>query len=127
MRIAVLATLGVALLATFIALGVWAATDRHSYTKFEVVEQVEAQASEDDPFAGTGFYEEEDGSTARETVKRDEFHLGLVPTPQGLFDKHMISVATIAAPFWALFVVALVAMWWMNRRGRAPVGKTSNA
>jgi len=83
---------------TIASLAVWAATDRHYYTKFRVVEEVERQVDTDDPFANTGLYEE--GQT--ETVARDEFHLGLLPTPQGIFDKHAMSVLTFAAPPWVV-------------------------
>lgn len=106
------ALLLLAILATLSALGVWWGTDRHAYTKFEVVERVPVEADPDDPFAGTGLYDGD--GPALKTERRDEFHLGLVPTPQGLFDKHAVSVATVAVPFWLAYAVAVL----LSRRKR---------
>jgi len=105
----------VALTAT--ALGAWWITDRHYYTKYEVVEQVEVALDADDPLVLAGFYDER----ARvETVRRREFHLGLLPVPQGVFDKHALSVLTLVAPAWLL---CLPLAWWLrhrrDRRGNA--------
>lgn len=96
-----LAALVIPLVGTLAALGLWAATGRDAYTKFTVVERVEVKAEEqtDDLFAAAGLVEE--GETTYETRKRDEFRFGLLPTPQGLFDKHMVSVATTVIPLWA--------------------------
>jgi len=105
-----------ALLVTLASLGVWAATERHYYTKYEVVERVEVDPDEDDLFAGTGLQEE--GEPEYETRKRESFHLGLLPTPEGLFDKHIVSVLSISAPFWALAVLWGLLVWW--RGGEAP-------
>ena len=100
------------LLISVITVGVWIATDRHSYTKFEVVETVEAPVESDDPLAGTGFYDE---GTLKKTVRRAEFHLGLFPTPRGLFDKHALSVMTILTATWGFYLGLLL----LNRR-RSP-------
>jgi len=89
----------------------WLATDRHHFTKFAVVEEVELAVPEDDPLAETGFYDE---GTKTEPVRRKEFHLGLLPTPQGIFDRHAISVLSICGPLWAL---AAAAFLWRRRRG----------
>ncbi len=100
-------------LAAVITIGtlvIWLATDRHYYTKFEVVEKVAVPVAEDDPLAGTGFYEDD---SVEKTVRRDEFHLGLLPTPQGLLDKHVLSVVSILAPTWSL---CLALLWWLRRR-----------
>jgi len=87
----------------------WQATGGDAYTKFAVVERVPVQSDADDPLAGTGMFDE---SEARfETVRRDEFRLGLLPTPQGLFDKHAISVASVVGPVWVVFVG-----WWLLKR-----------
>ena len=118
MRKAAPAILILAVLLTAGALAIWGSTGRHAYTKYEVIEQVPAQADPDDPFADTGFFDE--GAPALETVRRDEFHLGIFPTPQGVFDKHAVSVLTIAVPPWALFgVVAL-----LRRRSRRKSGES---
>ncbi len=99
----------IASIVTVAALITWQATGGDSYTKFQVVEQVERQLDADDPLAGTGFYPDD---KVVETVKRDEFRLGLIPTPVGLFDKNAVSVATIVAPLW----VFALAFWWFMRR-----------
>ena len=97
-------------LATLITVSVWIGTNRHFYTKFEVVDTVEQDIDPDDPLAGTGFYDDEMVET---TVTRAEFHLGLLPTPSGLLDKHAVSVVSILGPAWAL---ALGWWWWARRR-----------
>ena len=90
----------------------WQATGGDWYTKYEVVEQVDAVADPDDPLVAAGFY---DGGTTSTTVTRDEFRLGLLPTPSGLIDKHVISVATVTGPVWAF---GLVFLWYQRRRVR---------
>ena len=102
----------VALAVTIGSLAVWAATDRHYYTKFAVVEQVETAVDPDDPLAQTGFY---DDDVRVETVHRDEFHLGLFPTPQGPLDPHLLSVLSMSGPAWGL---TLALAWWLRRRAR---------
>ena len=89
----------------------WVATGRDAYTKFQVVERTTASVDADDPLAGTGFYEDEEAQ--EKIVVRDEFRLGLFPSPQGLFDKHMLSVATILGLTWGLWMAA-----WLARRMR---------
>jgi hypothetical protein len=113
---AVKVILVVTVLITVGALATWQVTGGDYYTKFEVVEEVEREIDPNDPLAGTGFY---DGESQTETVVRKEFRFGLLPTPSGLFDKHMISVATAVSPFWVLTIAGL---WWMRRRAR--VGNT---
>lgn len=94
-------------LITVAALGLWWGTDHHFYTKFEVVKQVEVEVDPEDPLAQAGFY---DGETVEKTVRRDEFHLGLLPTPRGLFDKHVISVVSIVFPAWLLGGATLICL-----------------
>jgi len=106
----------VAVLITLFCFGLWLFTDHHYYTKFQVVEQVEVTEDEDDIFANTGFYDDEE--TPTKTIIRDEFHFGLFPTPQGLFDKHILSVFTFAVPAWGLFA----ALWLLMRlRRKSPI------
>jgi len=93
---------------TLTTIGIWVGTDRHFYTKFEVVDTVEQQVDPNDPLAGTGFY---DDATIETTVTRQEFHLGMLPTPSGVLDKHALSVVSILGPIWTL-----VGVWWMVRR-----------
>lgn len=100
------ALLFLAIIVTLATLSVWAVTDFHAYTKYQVVEKVAQEADPDDPFAGTGLYDEDE--PAMQTVQRDEFHLGLLPTPQGIFDRHILSVPTMILPFWLLYGVAFV-------------------
>jgi hypothetical protein len=104
--------IALAVIVSSLTLVTWMATGRHSYTKFEVVERVEVPVDASDPLAGTGFY---DDASTQTTVKRDEFHLGLLPTPQGLLDKHALSVVSILAPTWG---VCLPLIWWLSRRRR---------
>ena len=104
-------SLAVAIVSTASVLATWAGTGMHPYTKYKVVETVKVEIPADDPLAQTGFY---DGSEREETVERDEFHLGIFPTPQGLFDKHTLSVVTMVIPFWGVF--GLLA--WRSRRRR---------
>ncbi len=97
---------------TLASLLVWLATERHFYTKFQVVEEVTVPVEADDPLAATGFYDDE---IRHETVRRDAFHFGLLPTPPGLFDKHALSVMSFSGPAWA-FALALI--WLRSRRSR---------
>ena len=101
-----------AAIVTIGAFATWLATGRHYFTKFEVVEKIEVPVAEDDPLAGTGFY---DNESVEKTVRRDEFHLGLLPTSQNPFDKHILSVASLVVPIWGLCVAFL---WWLRRRRR---------
>lgn len=89
-------------LITIAMLIAWQATGGDAYTKYTVVERVEVEPETNDPLAGTGMFDE--GKPRYETTRRDEFRLGLLPTPQGLFDKHVISVASVVGPVWALFL-----------------------
>ena len=79
--------------------------------KAKIVETIEVQVDPDDPLAGTGFFE---GTTEEKTVERDAFQLGIFPTPAGLIDKHLVSVATILAPVWSLIGIGV----WRQRRSR---------
>ena len=101
------------LLVTIGTFTTWAATGFHWYTKYQVVEIVEKEApAEDDIFADTGLYE---GETITETVQKDSFHLGLLPTPQGLFDKHALSVGSLVGPAWLLSGIVFFIRWRKNR------------
>ena len=102
--------LGLAAIVTIAALILWQVTGGDYYTKFEVVEQIEAPVDPDDPLAEAGFYDE---TSRTQTVTRSEFRFGLLPTPSGLFDKHAMSVVSIAFPTWAL---AIGFVWWWRRR-----------
>ena len=95
----------------------WQATGGDYYTKYQIVEQVEQRAAADDPLAATGFYDSEASQTT--TVTRDEFRLGLLPTPNGVFDKHAVSVSSLLGMTWA---IAGVAIWVVGRRRRNLTG-----
>ena len=96
-RIAVVA----AALLTVGVLIAWLATGRHAYTAYQAVEEREVAVAGDDPLAATGFYEDE---VRTERVMHDVFHFGLLPTPQGLLDKHGLSVLSVTLPAWAAAV-----------------------
>lgn len=105
---------GVSLIITIAALVTWQVTGGDYYTKFEVIEQIESQVNPDDPLAGTGFY---DGDSQKETVVKQGLRFGLLPTPKNLADKHLLSVASVTIPSWAI-VIALLLL--SRRRRRAP-------
>lgn len=107
-----------------LAIGLWVGTGRDYYTKFEVIEKVEKPIEANDPFAGTGFY---DSNAKTEVVRRPAFRLGLLPTPAGLFDKHMLSVATLAGPAFLLGAVVLFRSRRRQRRSAGAGGSTSGA
>lgn len=103
--------LALAALVTLATLITWQMTGGDYYTKFEVVEQVETPVEENDPLAAAGFYE---NAARTQTVTRPEFHLGLLPTPNGLFDKHMLSMVSIVLPAW----IVAVGLIWRRRSTR---------
>jgi hypothetical protein len=92
-------TLAAAVTLTVATAGVWLATGRHYYTKFSSIERIETQIDPDDPLAEAGFY---DGPSQIQTIRREGFHLGLLPVPQGLVDKHLLSVATLLIAVWGM-------------------------
>jgi hypothetical protein len=99
-----------AVLLTVGVLFVWQFTGGDYYTKFEVVEEVEEKLDPSDPLADAGFYE---NNTATKTISRKEFRLGLLPVPQGIFDKHAVSVLTILFLIWGL---AASSIWFIRRQ-----------
>jgi hypothetical protein len=103
-----------AVLMTLVILLVWQVTGGDYYTKYEVVEEVEKELDKSDPLVVAGFYE---SSTITETVKRNEFRLGLFPTPSGIFDKHSVAVVTLVGPIWLI----TIALLWYRRRKTATV------
>lgn len=102
----------IAILVTAGVLITWQATGGDYYTKFELIEQVETPIDQDDPLAQAGFY---DGDTRVETVRTSGFRMGLLPTPSGLIDKHLISVISIVLPIW---ILALIMIWKARRDNR---------
>ncbi len=111
--------LNIAGVLTLAALITWLATGAHPYTKYQEVTREQSSAGADDPFAETGFY---DADTVTRTVKKDVFYFGLLPTPQGLFDKHAVSVVSVVVPVW-LIVGGFALMRWRSaktRGGRIP-------
>ena len=104
--------LWIAVAITTVTLGAWLVTGRHYYTKFEVVERIEAEVDANDPLAATGFYEED---TQTETVTRSEFRFGLLPTPSGMFDKHLLSVVSVNAPVWLLAIIVMIRVYRRER------------
>ncbi len=104
----------IAVVLTVAAFGLWLATGAHPYTKYQDVTRQELPTDEDDPFAEAGFY---DGDTMTRTVKKNVFYFGLLPTPQGVFDKHALSVVSVVLPVW-LFVGVISLIRWRARRRR---------
>jgi hypothetical protein len=98
-----------ALVVSLASVGLWQATGGDYYTKYEVVEQIEVEADTNDPLTDAGFYE---GSPQTETVVRDDFRFGLLPTPQGIFDKHILSVVTVMGLTW----MPALGFTWRARR-----------
>lgn len=85
---------------TIVAGVLWLSTGAHPYTKFEDVVREDIPVDEDDPFADSGFYDDDEMVT--QVVTRDVFYFGLLPTPQGIFDKHAMSVASFVVPVWLI-------------------------
>ncbi len=104
----------IAVVLTVAAFGLWLATGAHPYTKYQDVTRQELPTDEDDPFAEAGFY---DGDTVTRTVKKNVFYFGLLPTPQGVFDKHVLSVMSVVLPVW-LIVGGISLIRWRARRRR---------
>ncbi len=104
----------IAVVLTVAAFGLWLATGAHPYTKYQDVTRQELPTDEDDPFAEAGFY---DGDTVTQTVKKNVFYFGLLPTPQGVFDKHALSVVSVVLPVW-LIVGGISLIRWRARRRR---------
>ena len=98
------------------ALITWLATGAHPYTKFEDITREQVPAEEDDPFAEAGFY---DGVTVTTTLTKDVFYFGLLPTPQRLFDKHLLSFVSVVLPAWLLVGGFALARWRIRRRAPA--------
>lgn len=107
----------IATVMTLAAVITWLATGRDFYTKYQVVEIVEVPIDENDPLAQSGFYDDDEPRT--ETVERDEFHLGLLPTTTNPFDKHIVSVVSIATPPWGLAALLFVLGWTRRRKSAA--------
>lgn len=98
--------LAIATIATIVTIVVWLATGRHYYTKFTTIERIPTRIDVDDPLLETGFY---DNTMPLTTVRHDDFHLGLLPVPQELFDKHIVSVVSILGAVWT------IAIWILRR------------
>ncbi len=91
----------------------WQVTGGDYYTKYEIVEEVEVKLDQSDPLVAAGFYDE---GPVTKTISREEFRLGLLPVPQGLADKHAISVVTLVFPAW---IIAAAYLWYRrNRKSR---------
>ena len=112
--------IGIAGLLTLSALGTWLATGAHPYTKYQDVTLEELAVDTDDPFAKTGFY---DGDRVTKTLTTEVFYFGLLPTPQGLFDKHAVSVTSVVLPVRAIVGGIAVVRW----RSTKVVGRNRRA
>jgi hypothetical protein len=96
--------LAIALLVTAASLVTWRVTGGDYYTKFRVVEVVDKKVDPNDPLVATGFYDNE----RTETVMRNEFRFGLLPTPKRILDKHALSVVSVAGPVWLMTLILLL-------------------
>ena len=106
--------IAVAGVVTAIAIGLWLVTGVHPYTKFEDVVGEEVPIDPDDPFAEAGFYDESD--TITQVVTKDVFYFGLLPTPQGIMDKHALSVSSVVVPVWIVVGVIAIVRRQASRR-----------
>ena len=89
---------------TLMVIATWLIAGGDYYTKYEIVKEVVKELDQSDPLVAAGFY---DNTTTTETVTINEFRLGLLPTPSGLFDKHVIAVVTLLSPIWFIAFVTL--------------------
>ncbi len=109
----------------------WWATGAHPYTKFEDITQEQVPADEDDPFAEAGFYDAltvlgrsfvsdllDSGAdvSIKKTLTKDVFYFGLLPTPQSLFDKHLLSLVSVVLPAWLIVGGFALVRWRIRRR-----------
>ena len=90
----------------------WQVTGGDFYTKYQVVAEIEKKLDRSDPLVAAGFY---DNGTTTETIVKDEFRLGLLPTPSGIFDKHSIAVITMITPIWLISFM----MYFLKRQKTA--------
>jgi hypothetical protein len=95
---------------TFGLVALWQVTGGDFYTKYEVVVTSDKLVDPNDPLAAAGFYS---GSDRTETVIRDEFRFGLLPTSVTPFDKHFVALSTMAPAIW---VPVTMMLWWSHRR-----------
>ena len=108
--------IAIAGIVTAIAISLWVTTGVHPYTKFEDVVQEEIQIDADDPFAEAGFYDEDE--TITQVVTKDVFYFGLLPTPQGILDRHALSVVSIIIPVWLVVGFIAIKRWRTSRKIR---------
>ena len=88
----------------------WQMTGAHAYTTYHLNETIQVELDPNDPLVQAGFYG--DDKTKDSLVVSKGLHLGLLPTAQGIFDKHVFSVASISGPIWGLALV----FWFIQRR-----------
>ena len=100
----------VAIIISVSSLITWQLTGAHAYTTYHFNETVQVELDPNDPLVQAGFYG--DDKTKDSLVVSEGLHLGLLPTAQGIFDKHVFSVASISGPVWGLALV----FWFFQRR-----------
>ena len=100
----------VAIIISVSSLITWQMAGAHAYTTYHLNETIQVELDPNDPLVQAGFYG--DQKTKDSVVTSTGLHLGLLPTAQGIFDKHIFSVASISGPVWG---VALV-FWFFQRR-----------
>ena len=99
-----------AIIISFATLITWQLTGGHAYTTYHLNETVQVDLDPDDPLVQAGFYG--DQKTKDTVITSTGLHLGLLPTTENIFDKHIFSVATISGPIWGLALV----FWFFQRR-----------
>jgi len=109
MKIVIIGIFSLTIVITLSSLILWQATGGDYYTKFQVVQQIDVPAIPDDPLTAAGFYTD---SIRQETVVKNQFRFGLLPTPSRLLDKNMLSVLSLVSPFWFISLLLL----WLSRR-----------
>jgi len=81
----------------------------------------------DDLLVESGFYDDEAQAKDARREWVDVFRFGLIPVPQGLFDKHMLSVVTFVLPAWLIAGAALLVEWRRRRRASSGAGPSEDA
>ncbi|HHI03422.1 MAG: hypothetical protein DRP51_10425 [Candidatus Zixiibacteriota bacterium] len=104
-------TMLAAIILSSVILIIWQITGGDFYTKYQVVEEIEKKLDQSDPLLAAGFY---GNSTITETIVKNEFRFGLLPTASGIFDKHTIAVTTILTPLWS--AVIILQFIWRKKR-----------
>lgn len=102
--------IAMAAMLTFALVALWQVTGGDFYTKYEIVETNDKPIDPNDPLAAAGFYS---GPGQTETVVRDEFRFGLLPSSVAPVDKHFVALSTLLPVIWA---PVLIVFWRFRSR-----------